>query len=110
MARRNEKSEERSPFGPKTQKAPMWLISEAIDFMGRRHPTVVRMLHGRWVKEGQPKGQSLREFLVATHMTLGRRIRNLLREMKYEWDAAQLDDSYIEVIEKAIGEAGLECQ
>jgi hypothetical protein len=109
MPRRNEKSDERSPFGPKSEKAPMWLISEAIGFLRVQHPAVLRMIHSRWEKEGQPRDQNIERFLVANHMALGRRIRNLLLGMKYEWDAVQLDDSYIEIVTRAMQEVGLKC-
>jgi hypothetical protein len=87
----------------------MWLISEAIGFLRVQHPAVLRMIHSRWEKEGQPRGQNIERFLVANHMALGRRIRNLLLGMKYEWDAVQLDDSYIEIVTRAMQEVGLKC-
>lgn len=108
MPRRNERSEERSPLGPKSQKAPMWLISEAINFLRSHHPAVVRMIYSRMMKEQGE--EDIQRFLIKNHNGLGTRVRNLLREMKYKWDAAELDDSYIEVVERAMNEEGLLCQ
>lgn len=98
------KSEEKSPFGPTSQKAPMWLRSEAVTFLVEKHPTMLTYIKNRM---DQDQATNLEDFMLKNHMGFGMRVRNLLREMKYTWDAIQLDDSYIEIVRNAMETQGL---
>ena len=84
--------------------APAWLVAEAISFLRREHPAVLRCVSNLY---HATKYKTIEEWLDREKMVWGTKLMTLITTMPYSWNLDELREVWLGIVARALKEEGL---